>query len=216
MDHAVHRVLRMRALASFASALAVVAAALCTSGVARADDDAPPPSSPAHTTETQWYGWQTLLVDAGTLGLAAAASQANGGVSAAVGIGGYALGGPLVHALHGRGDVAGIDIAVRVGAPLVAGAIGYGVGVATFQGCAPQEWFCGRDWSGIGGAAVGVLVGGLGAVIFDAAALGRERVRHADDDSVTAAAPSRPSVTWSPQVAVSPRGEPSVGVGGAF
>jgi hypothetical protein len=66
--------------------------------------------------------------------------------------------------------------------------------------------------SGFGGAALGVLAGGLGAIIFDAAALGRERISH-DDETVTA---PKPAVSWSPRLAVSRRGEPSVGVGGSF
>jgi hypothetical protein len=209
----------MRGLASLTGATALLLLLSATTA-ARADDDgAPPATAPATAVttratiqETRWYGWQTLAVDAGSLGVGLAGSAAGqGGVSAVALLAGYALGAPIVHAAHGRTDAALGDLALRLGAPLVGGAVGYGVGVATFQGCAPGAWLCGRDWSGFGGAVVGGLGGAVTAIILDASVLGRERV---PKDDAAAAAPQ--GVRWSPLVAVSPRGEPSVGVGGSF
>jgi hypothetical protein len=206
----------MRILASLTGAAALAVLFFVTSA-ARADDDgAPPTETPATAatarvtqSETRWYGWQTLAVDAGSLGagLALGSIQGQGGNGAVAALTGYALGGPIVHAAHGRTDAALGDLALRVGAMAGGAAIGYGVGVASFQGCAPGTWFCSRDFAGIGGAIVGGLGGAVTAVILDAAVLGRERVRK--DDAAG-------GVRWTPQVGVSPRGEPSVGVGGSF
>jgi hypothetical protein len=201
----------MTARASFASAF-LLCASVFTAGVARADDDARP-AAPKGEPEIQWTGWQTLVVDAGWLGLTVATAPKSGPAATAIALSGYSLGGPIVHVVQGRSDAAWIDLAVRVGAPLVAGALGYGIGVASFGGCSPGEWLCGRDFSGLAGASLGVLVAGIGAIVFDAAALGRERVAHDGDTSTT---PPPAPVRWSPHIAVSPRGEPSVGVGGAF
>jgi hypothetical protein len=206
----------MRARAFLGGAAAVLVL-VSTTSAARADDDgAPPDATPATTatapaahSETRWYGWQTLAVDAGSIavGFAASSATGRGDVGAFTALTGYALGSPIVHAVHGRTDAALGDVALRLGAPLAGAAIGYGIGAASFQGCAPGEWFCGRDWSGFVGASLGALGGAVTAVILDASLLGRERVRK---DDVAG------GVRWAPQVGVSPRGEPSVGVGGSF
>jgi hypothetical protein len=209
----------MRILASFTGAAALLVLVSATTA-ARADDDAAPPAAapsstattPVTRTETRWYGWQTLAVDGGSLGLGLAASSAGqGGLGAVATLTGYVFGGPIVHAAHGRTDAALGDFALRLGAAAAGAAIGYGVGYATFGGCAPGEWLCSRDFAGFGGAILGGLGGAVTAVILDASLLGHERVRNDD-----AAAPAPRGVRWTPQVGVSPRGEPSVGVGGSF
>jgi hypothetical protein len=210
----------MRMLASFAGA-AALALLFSVTSAARADDDSAPPTPTTATTgttrvttfETRWYGWQTLAVDAGSLGagFALGSVQGQGNTAAVLALGGYAFGGPIVHLAHGRADAALGDFALRAGGLLGGGAIGYGVGVATFNGCPPNSFLCSRDFAGIAGAIGGGLLGGAAAVILDAAVLGRERVR---TDEVAAPAPR--GVRWTPQVGISPRGEPSVGVGGSF
>jgi hypothetical protein len=209
----------MRAFASLTGAAALLFLLSATTA-ARADDDGAPPAAAPTTTvktpvtnlETRWYGWQTLAVDAGSVGIGLVGGAAGRGDAGAVAaLTGYVLGAPIVHAVHGRTDAAVGDFALRLGAALAGGAIGYGVGVASFHGCAPDAWFCGRDWSGMEGAVLGGLGGAVTAVILDASLLGRERVRKDD-----VAAPAAQGVRWSPQVGISPRGEPSVGVGGSF
>jgi hypothetical protein len=202
----------VKLLPSLACAAALLLS-LSASSAARADDDTPPAPKPAATStyETSWYGWQTLAADAGSLGVGAALSGGNGSAGLVAALTGYALAAPTVHAAHGNWGTAGGDLALRVGTPVVAGLVGYGIGAATFHGgCAPDAWFCGRDWSGVGGAVVGIGAGMLTAVVLDATLLGHERVRRDEPD----AAPT--AVRWSPQVAVSPKGEPSVGVAGSF
>src|SRR4051794_39143549 len=59
------------------------------------------PSVPTEQ-ETAWYGWQVLLADGASFALMASAIAARSPVPGLVGVGGYVLGGPLVHALHQR------------------------------------------------------------------------------------------------------------------
>lgn len=214
----------MRTLASLTGAAALLFLVSATTA-ARADDDGAPPAATttkttaattatrSTATETSWYGWQTLAVDGGSIAMGLALGSAgHGGAGGVLALGGYVFGGPIVHAAHGHTDAVLGDLGLRLGAPLLGSIVGYGVGVATFQGCGPSSSFlCGRDWAGIGGAVYGGLGGAVTAVILDAALLGRERVRKDD-----VAAPAPRGVRWTPQVAVSPRGEPSVGVGGSF
>jgi hypothetical protein len=194
---------------------AILLLSLSSANAASADDDdADPPAPAAASTpassapETRWYGWQTILVDIGSVGLGVAVGRAAGtGAGLAVGLTGYAIGAPIVHLAHGEGGDAGVSVGLRLGLPLVAGLIGYGIGAASFQGCAPGQWFCSRDWSAGIGAFLGADVGALGAVILDWSLLGHEHV--------ASEAASSQGVHWSPLVAVTPKGEPSIGVGGA-
>mgnify|MGYP003379932670 CR=1 FL=1 len=122
-----------------------------------------------------------------------------------VGLATYVLGGPIVHAVHGHGGKAGIDLAVRLGAPAVGMAIGAGIGCATFS--------CGKgEFSAIGAVilgGVGAGVGVLTAVVIDAAVLANEPAAPAK------AKPWNGKATFTPQVSALPGGG-AVGVGGAF
>jgi hypothetical protein len=195
---------------------AILLLSLSSANAASADeDDAGQPAPAAASTpassvrETRWYGWQTMLVDIGSVGLGVAAGRAAGtGTGFAVALTGYAVGAPIVHLAHGEGGDAGVSVGLRLGLPLVAGLIGYGIGAASFQGCAPGDWFCSRDWSAGIGAVLGAGVGAVGAVILDWSLLGRERV--------PPGATSSRGIHWSPLVAVTPKGEPSMGVAGSF
>jgi len=142
--------------------------------------DNPPAPAPPLATRTLWYGWQTMLTDGGAVALwllADAAHEAHfthgsayeQAATAAVvlGFGAYALGGPAVHAVRGAWGRAGGSLALRLGLPLVAGALGLGLSKSA----------CGDSESCPAGyALVGLMLGGVAASAIDAAALAYERV----------------------------------------
>jgi len=170
---------------------------------APAEGPAEPAASP-RTGPSEWYGYETLLVDGAGLGLGAA-SVAGGIPFGIAGLATYVLGGPIVHAVHGHGGKVGIDLAVRLGAPAVGLATGAAIGCAMVS--------CGKgDFSaiiGIIGGGVGAGVGMLTAIIIDAAVLANEPAAPAK------AKPWNGKPTFTPQVSALPGGG-SVGVGGAF
>jgi hypothetical protein len=96
---------------------------LCSLAPPACGDEAPSP--------TRWYGWQTLAVDAVSLGTSTLGFALPSGVlfsssgQALVGVGllGYAAGPPVVHGMHGHGGTAGIDAAIRITAPFVLGRV---------------------------------------------------------------------------------------------
>jgi hypothetical protein len=218
-------------------AAAALTVSLAGAKVAHADEPTSTAASPVHATpalvpalslaeatpaapepaRATWYGWQTLAVDTAGLGLMTLAfsqskSGANVGTEAAAlsaGFGLYLFGGPAVHALHGRTPPAAIDFAVRLGAPVVVGLIGAGIGVAYEGQCNAS----GQDFCGLGPVvfgALGVVAGGIGAVVIDAAVLS-----HAPGAKPASSASSS-GVRWSPRVAMLPRGGTTVGVAGSF
>jgi hypothetical protein len=146
------------------------------------DPDAPSsigaaPSPPA-PPEVRWYGWQTLVADGGAValfGLAAGFAGGNGNattVAAAglIGLGAYLAGGPIIHAAHGHPGKAGVSLALRVGLPVLAWAVGFGLGSNSCHDSYDHEG-CPTDY-----AAAATLVGVLTSVALDAGLLGRERV----------------------------------------
>jgi hypothetical protein len=200
----------MRALRPF---LVTTALLFAMSGATRAfaeDAPSPPPARAARQAAiTHWYGWQTLGVDAGAIGVMFLGASTDDLVVLA-GLGIYALGGPVVHLAHERPGTAAADLGLRVGAPLTAGLVGFGVGVAAFSGCSSGEMFCSRGFAGVGGAALGVLVGYVTAIILDAAWLACEPA------PVEEKASAAPRLRWSPRVGALPRGGATVGVVGSF
>jgi hypothetical protein len=184
-------------------------ALVSTRGARAADDEVRQHTATptANAESTRWYGWQTLIVDGSAVGLMAI----GGSYGVALGVTAYAFGGPMVHGVHGRSGVALGDFLLRVGAPLVAGAMGYGIGAGNPSQCSPDRLWCDRDAPALEGAAVGVLAGAGLAVLLDAALIARETVPSDAPESTGSA-----TVRWSPRMAVTPRGEPNLGVGGSF
>ena len=78
-------------------------------------------------SKQRWYGWQTLTVDAVPAALFSSALPANEGQEVVLwGLGSvsFALGGPIVHAAHGRPLTAFGSLALRLGLPVLGMSIG--------------------------------------------------------------------------------------------
>jgi hypothetical protein len=143
----------------------------------------PPPSPVSVPIPSVWYGDQTLAVDLGTLALLAVGGavagatkdDSFGGVVAAAGVVGYWLGGPLVHAAHGRGMVATQDFLLRFFLPGIGAIAGVIVGsvVGAQYSCGTGDggpFNCGTIW----GLIAGDFGGFAAAIALDAAVLARE------------------------------------------
>jgi hypothetical protein len=199
-----------------------------------ADPRAPPPP-PAPTSHPTWYGWQTLAADAASVvivsfGLTRTETSTSGGMDLLApvmiygGAGAFVLGGPIVHAAHGRWTTAMGDLALRVGAPLVAGVVGYGIAStqvtslpaycndppAGFQGLGCVLDQVGNDSIRAEGALIGAGTGALVASVLDAAVLAHAPTSPSPVERL------QPTLTWSPTVAVRPEGGASAGVVGRF
>ncbi|MBL9109223.1 MAG: hypothetical protein JNM74_08130 [Myxococcales bacterium] len=125
---------------------------------------APARAQAEEASSTRWYGYQTIAVDATSIGLLAAAGAVHEDAMpwlAGSALGLYALGPVVVHGANGRG-IAGLgSLGLRVGLPLVGAFLGLGVGAASsFKGMAEL-------------AAGGAFVGAVGAMVLDAAFLAR-------------------------------------------
>lgn len=101
-----------------------------------------PPHPPQSPTELRWYGYQTALVDVGGVSLLPA--------NPAFGFGVLALGGPTLHAAHGRPVAAGASLGLRVGLPLYV--------AATQRRCDRGQECWGQGLAIFGAFALGALV----------------------------------------------------------
>jgi len=136
--------------------------------------------------ETHWYGWETLTVDA----VSVAAMPLAG-----VGVAGYLVGAPIVHAAHDRWGAAAASLGLRVALP-IAGAYA-GVALAN---CGNSQR-ASEDWCGLGEAVLGLGVGMLAAIVIDAAVLGYERAPAAQaSEPSTGRAATRTSVAIAPWI----------------
>jgi hypothetical protein len=77
----------------------------------------PGPEPPARYGPPYWYGWQVLVTDAASV---VPLAVGDAGWQWYAWLGTYELGGPLVHAAHGRGWRALGSLGLRVGATLAA------------------------------------------------------------------------------------------------
>lgn len=161
----------------------------------------PPPAASEEVdpeTQTQWYGWQTLSLDAAAVLLAFGASGGTALSEAAplmgaTSLGTYALGAPITHLAHDNPGRAIGSLLLRGGLPIAFGAAGVGI----------EDCPDGGDFCGLSGALYGGLVGALTAVVVDATLLSYEEV------------PVEESALPNIGLAVDPRGAALV-VGGRF
>jgi hypothetical protein len=126
----------------------------------------PPPPAPiraaCESLPEHWYGWQTLLVDAGSVVLLALPNAA--------GVFTYALGTPIVHAAHGKWGTGLGSLGLRVGLPLLLGLTGLMIGsLSPSAGNTPIPV--------IDGGLIGLTGGMVAASAIDAAWLAWEPVR---------------------------------------
>jgi hypothetical protein len=156
--------------------------------VAPADDPQP------EVVVEKGYALQILAMDALGLAIIAASDSSNGDEMEKVGLLTVGFGPGIVHAAHGRPGAAVASMLMRPAAVYGGAVIGFAM-----EDCGRSE---SGDFCGLGGAIVGGVVGYIGAAVFDAAYLAREKR--------TVRAPS-----WSPHVSASPNGM-QVGVGGSF
>jgi hypothetical protein len=162
-----------------------------------------------------WYGYQTLLIDAGALILLvsaiAPANSNNGGLESALidlSATTYIVGGPVVHLLHGRYAMSGIDLAVRAGAPLVLGVLGAAIGAAAGGSSNNSNggFFSPAETGAIVGGVLGFSGGIVGAIVVDASVLAVDKTPLSKPTS---------SFRWMPRIAPI-RGGANVGIGGTF
>lgn len=138
-------------------------------------DDRPPPPPKTTTTRTRsdWYGWQSLVIDgaADALMVAGSLSRGSSGPVVALGAVAHVVGGPIVHFAHGNGTGALISAGLRLGGPLVLGGVTAGVTAAI---CRSASSDCGYAAFGFG--IIGFLLGVPASQIIDATVFGYEPV----------------------------------------
>jgi hypothetical protein len=173
----------------------------------------PLPSSPPPIVryESHWYGWQTLLADAGSIGLGFASKEV------AVGALAYGLVPPIIHWSHGNVGRGFASLGIRLGGPVVGALVGLVIGTAIASNDHTQGFAAiGAQLDDeLGGLVVGAGVGYLSAVVVDAAALSWDHDPVAEpSDQAPAAKPS--TFTFTPRVSVLPKGGAQMGLGGSF
>jgi hypothetical protein len=163
--------------------LAAVLATWAASSRAARAADAPAPTE----VETSWYGWQTLLSDAGAIGLWSLAGvvseaqydsasyqsyQAWSNALTVAGFAVYVLGAPAIHLAHGHGDKVADSLVMRVGLPFAGALVGVLAGTAA----------CGRSDDEVPCPVItgvlGFAAGGVAAMVLDAVIVAREPVGH--------------------------------------
>lgn len=141
---------------------------------------------------SRWYGWQTLIADGASLGLAFGGGMADEGAVTLVGVMSYFLAAPIVHFCHGHVGKGFLGMGLRVGMPLVVG-----LGFMAATNCSgSSDSYCGLAEFGIG-----MFVGAAGATAIDATVVARDKV------------PVQPSVAIVPMLG---RDHAGLAIGGTF
>jgi hypothetical protein len=163
-----------------------------------------PGPKPATELPRHWYGWQTLLVDAGSLALMPLAGA---------GIVTYAVGPAIVHAAHGRAGPALASILLRTSMPLLLGV--FGVALADPAPSNPPS--NGIAAGPIFGGLAGLVLGALGAMAIDDAVLAWEPGKVPTPATGSGASPG---VMMVPKITLTGDAEHGragwVGIGGTF
>jgi hypothetical protein len=186
--------------------LALTAAVLLAASTARAQ------SQP--TEEAGGYRWQIAATDVAFIGATAGGLALEGrgvldnlpsNMLMGIGIPGYFLGAPIVHVAHREYGRAGVSLALRLGLPILGGAIG-----ARFASCTPGEWLCGLDEFGKGFA-----TGAVVAAILDTAFVAPGARTTEEPESVAVARPHAARTTVAPRLVAAPN-VAMLGLGGSF
>ncbi|HEX4404316.1 MAG TPA: hypothetical protein VH560_05780 [Polyangia bacterium] len=190
--------------------IVLVAALLLPVASARADDSSPAEAAPP---SSDGYRLQTFAVDASSLALFMGFQRENSGEGDGHlgrelllgALGGYLLGGPIIHAAHGHGGRAIADFFLRAALPVLGAVIG---DAASKPSCHGAEYPC-----GITQTATGFVVGAAAAAVIDIALLSGPGAAQPPAERVASRA--RSSWTLAPSVAASST-LALVGVGGRF
>ncbi len=170
------------------------AAALTFAPFARGDDEARLVAG--NKPDRVWYGWQTLLFDAGALATLAPLPAYVATNASAVLVplaGAIFLSAPIAHALHHRWNAVGNSLAVRLLVTASTSVIGLGIG-ANLTGCSGN--FCQAPTpSNLEGLYTGALIGMVVSSAFDATFLAWEK-----------RAIIRTTVSWSIIPSITPHG----------
>jgi hypothetical protein len=126
--------------------------------------------SRAKAAEKHWYGGPILLTDGIAYGSLALGFEVEKTAPGALPIGGltYALGGPIVHLVHGNWGRSAISVGARVALPIV----GLAIGANTDDGYDGSSGGTDRMGALLGG----VLIGMVAATLVDAGLLAYEPV----------------------------------------
>jgi hypothetical protein len=205
---------------------AVVLAACCLGQAARGAPDEPPPGisqpstlpmqndAPAAATrplppvETaivpgHWYGWQILLADLGVLGLIVGGTALSSEVSNAyvflpiLGFTIYIVDAPILESVNQNPERVPWTLGRRFLIPVAVGLVGFGIGALGYPSHAGDS-DCTGPCAGAVGATFGVLIGMVGAMIYDWIASSTP-----DRPALPRAATS--GIIWAPVVMVGPR-----------
>jgi hypothetical protein len=202
-------------LASFRFALVGLVLVISSMGASARAEEGPSTDVPVAHQQPETYTLHILAADAVSVGILAASAAIDGASSddtfanglAFAGVGGLALGGPIVHAAHGHWGRSAVSLGLRVVLPLV----GASIGAATAD-CQKGEFLCGLSELGLG-----YTIGQATAITIDAAVLARwSTFEHSPEQR-----PVRPSedrahgVTLVPRVVATPK-LGLIGVGGTF
>ena len=136
--------------------------------------------APDEVQAREWYGLPTLVIDVAALGvfvggvLAADHHSDASGPLVLAGLGGYVVGGPIVHLTQHRVGMMFASLGLRVGAPLA------GMGFGAIVGGVYYSSTCHTDGCGLVGMALGAAWGLLGGLlvgsVVDITALARKPV----------------------------------------
>lgn len=156
-------------LARFATSLVIALGLLLNGTSARADDEARTVSSPAASAsaaarperQRAYYGWQLLGTDIASLLVGQAISDS--GTGALTGMTGYALGAPIIHAIHGNYGTAFASLGLRLGLPVAGGFMGGVVYSIKYEY---------EDMDVLAYIAVGLVLGATTATLVDSLLLG--------------------------------------------
>jgi hypothetical protein len=159
---------------------------------------APAPPAVAEPASSHWYGWQTLLADAGSVVLIPAAGA---------GLIAYPLAAPIIHAAHGRWAIAGLDAGLRITLPLLSGWLAFQAAYQPCTGDCSNVWF---PKGTVEGLAAGAIAAGVVSIV-DATVLSWERRA---PEPVPAAKPQS-GPQWTP-TAMALRGGALAGINGRF
>jgi hypothetical protein len=170
-----------------------------------------PSEEPRTELRSQWYGWQTLLVDGAVLvgsisvvTIYAGKPDGHGSDAVLAPLFAFPLGGPVVHWAHGRVGTGFGDLGIRLAAPILATFIGAAIGGSINSNRSSAWTTAGGEY----GALVGLASGCAAAIAIDAAVLAREDVR----EPVAA----RSKMNLMPTLALTKGGGGTGGLAGTF